>query len=57
MKFNELENASLAQLRIMAKELDVSDYGRLKKEDLILRIQQVEAEREGVEMRGESLKL
>jgi transcription termination factor Rho len=52
MKVIELENAPLAQLRQLARELAVHDFGRLKKEDLILRIQQAEAEKEGVEMRG-----
>ncbi len=36
----------------MAKDLNIPRAGRLKKEDLILRIRQAEAEREGLEMRG-----
>jgi transcription termination factor Rho len=47
----------LATLRQVARDLDVSDVGRLKKEDLILRIQQAEAEKEGVEMRGGILEI
>jgi transcription termination factor Rho len=57
MKVLELENAPLAQLRQLARELAVHDFGRLKKEDLILRIQQAEAEKEGVEMRGGILEI
>jgi transcription termination factor Rho len=57
MKVLELENAPLASLRQIARELSVPDFGRLKKEDLILRIQQAEAEREGVEMRGGILEI
>jgi transcription termination factor Rho len=57
MKVLELENAPLAHLRQLARELAVHDFGRLKKEDLILRIQQAEAEKEGVEMRGGILEI
>ncbi len=57
MKVLELENASLDTLRQMAKELDVPNALRMKKEDLILRIQQVEAERQGLEMRGGILEI
>jgi transcription termination factor Rho len=57
MRVIELENASLANLRQMARDLDISDANRFKKEDLILRIQQVEAERQGVEMRGGILEI
>ena len=57
MKVLELENAPLASLRQIARELSVPDFSRLKKEDLILRIQQAEAEREGVEMRGGILEI
>jgi transcription termination factor Rho len=52
MKVLELENHSLASLRQMARDLDVSNANRLKKEDLILKIQQIEAERQGLELRG-----
>ena len=36
--FEKLEARSLAELRDLAKSLDVSGYSRLKKEDLILRL-------------------
>jgi transcription termination factor Rho len=57
MKVIELENTSLEALRDKAKELNVPNATRLKKEDLILRIQQIEAERDGLEMRGGILEI
>ncbi len=57
MKVLELENASLNDLRQMAKNLDVQNATRMKKEDLILRIQQAEAERQGLELRGGILEI
>ena len=57
MKVLELENASLSALRQMARELDVQNASRLKKEDLILKIQQAEAERQGLELRGGILEI
>ena len=57
MKVLELEKSSLSALREMAKELSVANAKRLKKEDLILRIQQAEAERQGLELRGGILEI
>ena len=57
MRILELENAPLASLRQMAKDLNVNDANRLKKENLIIRIRQVEAEREGLEVRGGILEI
>jgi transcription termination factor Rho len=57
MKVLELENASLSLLRQMARDLDIQNASRLKKEDLILRIQQAEAERQGIELRGGILEI
>jgi transcription termination factor Rho len=57
MRVLELENTSLSTLRQMARDLDVPNATRLKKEDLILRIQQTEAERQGVEVRGGILEI
>lgn len=57
MKVIELENTPLASLRQMARDLDVTNANRLKKEDLILRIQQAEAEKEGLEVRGGILEI
>ena len=57
MKVLELESVPLATLRQMARDLNVTGANLLKKEDLILRIQQTEAEREGIEMRGGVLEI
>jgi transcription termination factor Rho len=57
MNILELENEPLATLRQMGKELNVPNATRLKKELLILRIRQVEAEREGLEVRGGILEI
>ncbi|MBE9475398.1 MAG: transcription termination factor Rho [Chloroflexi bacterium] len=57
MKVLELEKTPLNSLRQIAKELDVKNANRFKKEDLILKIQQAEAEREGLELRGGILEI
>jgi len=57
MKVIELENTPLMALRQRAKDLNVPNANRLKKEDLILRIQQAEAEQEGLELRGGILEI
>jgi transcription termination factor Rho len=57
MKVLELENTPLSALRQMARDLNVQNATRMKKEDLILRIQQAEAERQGLELRGGILEI
>jgi transcription termination factor Rho len=57
MNILELENEPLAKLRQMGKDLNVPNAARLKKELLILRIRQLEAEREGQEVRGGILEI
>jgi transcription termination factor Rho len=57
MNILELENKPLAELRSMAKEFNVSNAHRLKKEALILGICQAEAAQEGVDMRGGILEI
>ena len=47
-----LETKTLAELREMAKEWEISGYSRLKKEDLILRLLRAKAEREGLRFGG-----
>ena len=56
-KYIEMQKASLAELRKVAKDLDIPGAARLKKENLILRIRQAEAEREGLEIRGGILEI
>ncbi len=57
MNIIELENEPLAKLRQMGRDLNVPNANRLKKEHLILRIRQVEAERDGLEVRGGILEI
>ncbi len=57
MKVLELQSTPLDTLRQMARELNVPGVNRMKKDDLILRIQQLEAEREGLELRGGILEI
>jgi transcription termination factor Rho len=48
---------TLSDLRDLSKEYDVSGASRMKKEDLILRIMQSDAERRGLELRGGVLEI
>jgi transcription termination factor Rho len=53
----ELELKTLEELREMAREMDVSGYSRLKKDDLILRLLQAQAEEQGFIFRGGALEI
>jgi transcription termination factor Rho len=57
MSILELENLSLASLRQQASKLEVQRAGRLKKEELIMKIRQAEAAKEGQEVRGGILEI
>lgn len=57
MNILELENEPLSKLRQMGKEFEIPNASRLKKEILILKLRQVEAEREGLEVRGGILEI
>lgn len=57
MNIVELENSPLASLRKIAAEMNIPKAERLKKENLILKIRQAEAEREGLEVRGGILEI
>jgi transcription termination factor Rho len=57
MNLLELETKPLAELRALAKDMNVPNANRLKKEALILRIRQIEAEKEGLEVRGGILEI
>lgn len=57
MNILELENAPLLNLRQMAKDLNVPDAMRLKKEVLMLKIAQANAEKDGVDLRGGVLEI
>ena len=53
----ELENKPLAELRNMAREFNVVNANRLKKEALILSICQEDAAKQGIDMRGGILEI
>jgi transcription termination factor Rho len=57
MKILELENEPLVKLRAMGKDLGIENANRLKKEALAIQIRRVEAEKEGVELRGGVLEI
>ncbi len=57
MKILELENEPLAKLRMMAKDLNIQNANRLKKETLAMMIREAEAQKEGIELRGGILEI
>ena len=57
MNILELENKPLAELRGMAREVNVVNANRLKKEALILSLCQEGAAKEGIDMRGGILEI
>ncbi|MEN6481060.1 MAG: transcription termination factor Rho [Anaerolineaceae bacterium] len=57
MRTKELDGTSLHELREIAKDLNIPNAARLKKENLIIRIQQSESEKEGIEVRGGVLEI
>ena len=57
MNIGQLEGMTLTDLRDLSKEYEVSGASRMKKEDLILRIMQTDAERRGLELRGGVLEI
>jgi transcription termination factor Rho len=57
MNIQELENQPLAALRKVAADYNIPDAMRLKKEALIIKIAQKEAEKEGIELRGGVLEI
>jgi transcription termination factor Rho len=57
MTIAELQEKSLADLRGMGKTLEIDRANRMKKEELMIRIRQAQAEVEGVEVRGGILEI
>jgi transcription termination factor Rho len=57
MNILELENKPLAELRDMARDFNVPNASRLKKEALVIRLRQAEAAKEGLEVRGGILEI
>jgi len=48
VNITELDTKTLSELQDVAKELDLSGYSRLKKQDLIIRLLRANAERQGL---------
>ena len=48
----QLDAETLSDLRERAREMGISGYSRLKKDDLIIRLLQAQAEKQGLELRG-----
>jgi len=48
MDIADLEAKTLSELRELAREIEISGYSRLKKEDLVLRLLRAKAEKEGL---------
>ena len=57
MNIAQLETMTLSDLRSMSKDLEIPRASRMKKEDLILKIMQADAERRGLELRGGVLEI
>ena len=57
LNYAELEHKTLADLRDIAKEQSISGYTRLKKTDLIFRLLQAKAERDGLIFGGGVLQI
>ena len=57
MNIAQLETMNLPDLRGISRDLGVQGGARLKKEDLILRIMQADAERRGLKLRGGILEI
>ena len=57
MKSNTLENATLAQLRKIAADMDIPNANRMKKDNLTVQIRHAEGLKEGKEIRGGVLEI
>jgi transcription termination factor Rho len=57
MKILELENEPLSKLRSLAKNLNIPNFNRMKKESLAMMIREAEAQKEGIELRGGILEI
>jgi transcription termination factor Rho len=57
MNIGQLEGMNLPDLRVMSRDLEIQGAARMKKDDLILKIMQADAERRGLELRGGILEI
>ncbi|MEK7785758.1 MAG: Rho termination factor N-terminal domain-containing protein, partial [Chloroflexota bacterium] len=52
-----LEKKTLDQLRGIARDWEITNYSRLKKDDLIIRLLRANAEKQNLELRGGVLEI
>ena len=57
MNISEMESTTLENLRLMARDLDVAGYSRLKKDQLIIRLLEANAKKHGNALRGGVLEI
>jgi transcription termination factor Rho len=57
MNIAELDTMSLSELRAYARDIGISGFSRLKKDDLVLRVLRDKAERQGYQLRGGVLQI
>lgn len=57
LSIKDLETLTLEQLRMLARDMDLPGYIRLKKDQLIIRILEVSAKRHGMDLRGGLLEI
>ncbi|HSB88732.1 MAG TPA: transcription termination factor Rho [Anaerolineales bacterium] len=57
MNIAQLDAMNLPDLRTISRDLEIQGASRMKKDDLILRIMQTDAERRGLELRGGILEI
>jgi transcription termination factor Rho len=57
MDISDLQPKTLEELRRVARDWDIPAYGKLKKDDLIVRLLRANAEKEGLELRGGILEI
>ena len=57
MNIGQLETMTLTDLRGLSKDYEIQGASRMKKEDLIIRIMQADAQKRGLELRGGVLEI
>ena len=57
MDISDLQNKTLEELRAVARNWEIPSYSRLKKDDLMVRLLRVNAEKQGLELRGGVLEI
>jgi transcription termination factor Rho len=57
MNIGQLEAMTLTDLRGLSKDYEIQGASRMKKEDLIIRIMQSDAQKRGLELRGGVLEI